>query len=226
MRSTEERSLACRRWMPATIWAAEMKPSTAGGRGRLERRCIRAQHSSAVRISRLWHTASRQQAVAGAVYCGGLAHLGWESRLRAPLGGCPRQPAPGAPPAAAGGSPARRSRTCRDSQQYRRYGLVRKQLVNGRRHRGGAAGSWWLAGVRIGEKSQQPRQRRQFAAAHILRSDLRPRGESKLSSDMSSPLAARLSPRVSAPRDCRRRATAAAKRRSPPAGWEGGRRWV
>lgn len=41
-------------------------------------------------------------------------------------------------------------------------------------------------------------------------------GESKLSSERSKPEAARRSPRVSAPRLCSRRATAAAKRRSPP----------
>ena len=50
--------------------------------------------------------------------------------------------------------------------------------------------------------------------AHL--SDLRPRGLSKLLSDRSMPEAARLSPRVRAPSDCSRRATAAAKRFSPP----------
>ena len=47
-------------------------------------------------------------------------------------------------------------------------------------------------------------------------SDFLPRGLSKLLSERSTPEAARLSPRVSAPRDCSRRATAAAKRCSPP----------
>lgn len=46
--------------------------------------------------------------------------------------------------------------------------------------------------------------------------DLRPSGLSKLLSDRSTPDAARRSPRVKAPRDCSRRATAAAKRCSPP----------
>ena len=46
--------------------------------------------------------------------------------------------------------------------------------------------------------------------------DLRPSGLSKLLSDRSTPDAARRSPRVRAPRDCSRRATAAAKRCSPP----------
>ena len=46
--------------------------------------------------------------------------------------------------------------------------------------------------------------------------DFLPKGLSKLLSERSTPEAARLSPRVSAPRDCRRRATAAAKRCSPP----------
>lgn len=50
--------------------------------------------------------------------------------------------------------------------------------------------------------------------AHLR--ELRPRGLSKLLSERSIPDAARLSPRVRAPRDCSRRATAAAKRFSPP----------
>ena len=44
----------------------------------------------------------------------------------------------------------------------------------------------------------------------------RPSGESRFPSLRSIPVAARRSPRVSAPSDCNRRATAAAKRRSPP----------
>ena len=53
-------------------------------------------------------------------------------------------------------------------------------------------------------------------ASYMRRSALRPRGESKLASERSSPEAARRSPRVRAPSDCRRRATAEAKRASPP----------
>ena len=47
-------------------------------------------------------------------------------------------------------------------------------------------------------------------------SDFRPRGLSRLLSERSMPEAARLSPRVRAPKLCRRRATAAANRLSPP----------
>lgn len=51
---------------------------------------------------------------------------------------------------------------------------------------------------------------------HTHVTHLRPMGLSKFCSLRSTPLAARRSPRVSAPRLCSRRATAAAKRFSPP----------
>lgn len=53
-------------------------------------------------------------------------------------------------------------------------------------------------------------------SSYIVRSALRPNGVSTFCSDRSIPLAARRSPRVSAPSDCSLRATAAAKRLSPP----------
>ncbi len=52
--------------------------------------------------------------------------------------------------------------------------------------------------------------------SYILLRDLRPSGLSKLLSERSMPEAALRSPRVSAPRDCSRLATAAANRFSPP----------
>lgn len=55
---------------------------------------------------------------------------------------------------------------------------------------------------------------RKALKAHLR--DFRPRGLSKLLSDRSMPEAALRSPLVRAPKDCRRRATAAAKRFSPP----------
>ena len=54
------------------------------------------------------------------------------------------------------------------------------------------------------------------SASYIFFSARRPSGESRFPSLRSIPVAARRSPRVSAPSDCNRRATAAAKRRSPP----------
>ena len=52
--------------------------------------------------------------------------------------------------------------------------------------------------------------------SYILLRDLRPSGLSKLLSERSMPEAALRSPRVSAPKDCSRRATAAANLFSPP----------
>ena len=54
------------------------------------------------------------------------------------------------------------------------------------------------------------------SASYIFFSARRPRGESRLPSLRSTPVAALRSPRVSAPRDWSLLATAAAKRRSPP----------
>ncbi len=70
--------------------------------------------------------------------------------------------------------------------------------------------------LRITSKNAKEELSAGSMVTEAYRRDFLPRGLSKLLSERSTPEAARLSPRVSAPRDCRRRATAAAKRCSPP----------